>query len=336
MSQLNGDFAAPRFLRNRHVQTLGAALPLWAQNGIVTEAMRIPLLEGGALRASAWWQPGRDAVAAVLVHGVGGSSDSFYMVRAALALYRAGFHVVRLNLRGAGDSIPDAPMLYHAGLIDDPRAALEFVAARPRVRGVALVGFSLGGNVSLKLAAAWRDSPPSYVRGVSTVSAPLDLVETSRVLERWRTLPYRAYVLRKLVWQGVEFARLHPSRAKYDASRLGRLTTIRAYDEEVVAPMHGFSDAHDYYVNASSGPGLADVGVPTLVIHAEDDPMVPGSTVGPWLRSASPAVRTAWSARGGHVGWFSGVGRGDWVNTWAMDRVIAFLHDRAGASGSTR
>ncbi len=159
--------------------------------------------------------------------------------------------------------MPDAPALYHAGLIEDPQVALEAVAKRPGVKDVALVGFSLGGNVSLKLAAAWGAAVPSYVRGVATISAPLDLVEASRALETLRTLPYRGYVLRKLISQGREFARLHPEPSRRTTpSRLLRLRSIRAYDEAVVAPMHGFSDAHDYYVNTSSGPGLADVTAP--------------------------------------------------------------------------
>jgi predicted alpha/beta-fold hydrolase len=140
-----------------------------------------------------------------------------------------------------------------------------------------------------------------------------------------RTLPYRAYVLRALVRQGREFARVHPSRAHYDPARLLRLRTIRAYDDEVIAPMHGFCDAHDYYVQASSGPGLADVGVPTLIVHAADDPMVPEDSVRPWLVRAAPSVRVAWSERGGHVGWFSGVDEGAWVKTWAIERVIEFF-----------
>ena len=329
MSERHFDFTAPRFLRNAHVQTLGAALPLWVKSDPAFESLRIPLSGGGALRARASWHSQGDRTAIVLVHGVGGSSESSYVRRSAIALYRAGFHVVRLNLRGAGDSMPDAPALYHAGLIEDPQVALETIAARERVKDVALLGFSLGGNVSLKLAASWGAAVPTFVRGVATISAPLDLVEASRGLETLRTLPYRRYVLRKLVSQGREFAQMHPSLAKYDASRLGRLRTIRAYDEEVVAPMHGFCDAHDYYVNASSGPGLADVRVRTLVVHAGDDPMVPPESVRRWLRDASPAVRVSWSERGGHVGWFAGVDEAAWTNTWAIDRVVAFLHATA-------
>jgi predicted alpha/beta-fold hydrolase len=321
------EFRPLRFLGNAHVQTIGASLPFFARaaNGMGAEAVRIPLPQGGALHASAHWHAHGDRTAVVLVHGVGGSIEATYMRRAAIAFFRAGFHVLRVNLRGAGESIPDAPLLYHAGLTEDPSVALGFAARRPRVSDVALVGFSLGGNVSLRLAWTWGASPPRYVRGVASISAPLDLVETSRALERLRALPYRAYVLRKLIGQGREFARVHPDRANYDPASLLRLRSIRAYDEAVVAPMHGFSDAHDYYVNTSSGPGLADVTVPTLVIHAEDDPMVPEDSVRKWLRDAAPAVETAWSRRGGHVGWFAGVGEEAWVNTWAVSRVVDFL-----------
>jgi uncharacterized protein len=319
------DFTAPRFLRNAHVQTLGAALPFWSRSELESEARRIPLPGGGALHALSSWHLEGERTAVVLVHGVGGSAESSYVRRAAVALYRAGFHVVRLDLRGAGDSIPDAPLLYHAGLVEDPAVALEAVSKWEGVKGVALLGFSLGGNVSLKLAAHWGARVPSYVTGIATLSAPLDLVETSRALETLQTLPYRGYVLRKLLRQGREFARVHPGRASYDVSRLRRIRTIRAYDEEVIAPMHGFCDAHDYYVNASSGPGLADVRVPTLVVHAADDPMIPEVSVRRWLRDASPAVRVAWSERGGHVGWFAGVREKAWINTWAIDRVVSFL-----------
>ncbi len=282
------EFAAPRVagLGNRHVQTLGAALPLWTRGEPAFEPMRIPIPGGGALHARASWHPdSRLRGAVVLVHGVGGSNRSSYVRRAASAWFGGGFHVVRINLRGAGDSMAVAPLLYHAGLIEDPRVALEAVAQHPGVKNVALVGFSLGGNVSLKLASSWAGSPPPYVSAIASISAPLDLgVETSRALETLRTLPYREYVLRMLVSQGREFARLHPNAARYDVASLQGLRTVRAYDEVVVAPMHGFCDAHDYYVHASSGPGLADVRVPTLVVHAADDPMVPEEVGAPLAR----------------------------------------------------
>jgi len=332
-SRDHADFTVPRLLRNPHLQTLGAALPLYSPprtlGDVEAEAMRLPI-PGGALHAHAWWharqgEQQRERLAVVLMHGLGGSSESKYLVRAAVALYRAGYHVVRLNVRGAGASIADAPLLYHAGLTEDPRVAVDLVSRMPRVRGVAIVAFSLGGNTALKLAGEWRDAPPREVRGIATISAPLDLDTVGRAMERVRTLPYRAYVLRAMVRQGQAFARLRPERVKYDARALPKLRTIRAYDEVVIAPMHGFACARDYYAQESAGPRLQDVRVPTLIVHAGDDPMVPGESVLPWLRRASPSIEVAWSRRGGHVGWFAGVTEARWVNTWAVDRVLAFL-----------
>src|SRR5262249_48009285 len=122
--------------------------------------------------------PGSDPpprTTAIVVHGVGGSSESRVVVRAAASLHRIGLNVVRLNLRGAGESVADAPALYHAGITEDLRACIDAVFADRRVGDVALVGFSLGGNASLKLAGEWGAAYPDRVRGVAAISPPFDL-----------------------------------------------------------------------------------------------------------------------------------------------------------------
>lgn len=285
----------------------------------------------GALHGYAFWHAGKDPrPVVVLVHGVGGSSESRYVVRAAVSLYRAGWHVVRLDLRGAGESIADAPTLYHAGLTEDPRLALEHLAKDPRVSGVALVGFSLGGHVLLCLAGELAEgAAESSLRAVVSISAPVDLTRVTRAIERRRSLPYHQYVLRKLIQQGRAFARTHPTRAKFDASVLRRLRSIRAYDAHVIAPMHGFASAEDYYQRASAGPLLKDIRVPTLIVHAEDDPMVPAEDVHTWLASASSSVEHVVTTRGGHVGWFAALDEASWIDTWAMKETIAFLGKHA-------
>jgi predicted alpha/beta-fold hydrolase len=336
-------FIAPRWLASSHLQTLAAALPLWAPprsfQPAAIETLRIPLPAGGALHASAWWQSsasearptqegrtgGGGVPTAVIVHGVGGSSNSRYVVRAAVSLHRAGWHVLRLDLRGVGDSVADAPNLYHAGLTDDLRIAIGHVAALPRVGNIALVGFSLGGHVALRFAGELGDSDPERLRAVVAISAPLDLSEVTRAFERWRCLPYHRYVLRNLVLQALAFARMHPRRAHYDTGSLSILRTIRAYDALVIAPMHGFASAEDYYERASAGPFIERIRVPTLLVHSEDDPMVPAVTVRAWLGNCPAAVEQAWTQHGGHVGWFGGLSESRWVDTWAMERTHAFL-----------
>jgi uncharacterized protein len=260
-----------------------------------------------------------------VVHGVGGSSGSPYVVRAAVSLYRRGWNVVRLDLRGAGQSIRDATALYHAGLTEDLRVALAFVAKHPEVEGIAFVGFSLGGHVVLRLAGELDASDARPWRASVVISAPVDLVEVVRAIEKLRSLPYQMNVLSSLVRQAAAFARAHPERARYDARSLRRLRTIRAYDALVVAPMHGFASAEDYYVRVSAGPLLRRLTIPTLLLHAEDDPVVPARTMRPWLAEAAPALVQEWTAHGGHVGWITGLGESSLVDTWAMQRADAFL-----------
>src|SRR4029079_13437614 len=111
------------------------------------------------LHACAWWL-GRRAPAVVILHGIAGSKDSHCCMRAAVAFHRSGYHVVRLDMRGAGDSVVDAPSLYHAGLTDDLDRAVRHLADDPRVSGVIVLGFSGGGSQALKLAGEWGDEPP--------------------------------------------------------------------------------------------------------------------------------------------------------------------------------
>jgi predicted alpha/beta-fold hydrolase len=326
MNRTHGAFEAPLWLRNAHLQTLAVAAPFFSPPrsfSAVAEHARIPLPEGGSLHARVYWQDRKVAPAVVIVHGLGGTSQSLYVVRAAVAMHRAGFHVVCLDLRGVGEGLEDAPALYHAGLTEDPRVAAEWVAAQPGVSGVVLVGFSMGGHVSVRLAGELGDRP-GPIRGVVTISAPLDLPAVSRAIGRARSLPYHAYVLRHLVGHALAFARRHPGRTRYDVSRVRRLRTVRAFDETVSAPMHGFASVDDYYLRASAGPFVKSIRVPTLLLHAEDDPMVPPWCVRPWLEDAPGAVLQEWSERGGHVGWFGGFHEEDWVETWAVKKAREF------------
>jgi predicted alpha/beta-fold hydrolase len=319
-------FAAPRWLRSAHVQTLGVTFPFWAPPRSFRqgpEHARIPLPGGGSLHARVFWQD-EPRPAILLVHGLGGTSQSLYIVRAAVALFRAGYHVVCLDVRGAGEGLADAPSLYHAGLTEDLAVTAKWAAADPRTTTVAVVGFSLGGHVAVRFAGEVGDAP-GCVSGVVAISAPLDLHKATQSMERVVSLPYHLYLIRHLVRQGQAFARAHPDKARFDPSRLRRLRRIRAYDETVVAPMHGFASAADYYRRAEAGPFVRHIRVPTLLLHAEDDPMVPPSCVRPWLDKAPSAVEQVWTDRGGHIGWFGGFGERDWVDTWAMRKVREFL-----------
>lgn len=328
-------FRPPRWLKSPHLQTIGAAVPLFSppRSHAVREEeeVRIPLEGGGRLHARAWWAVA-GAPAVVILHGIAGSKDSPCCVRAAVALHRAGYHTVRLDMRGAGDSVVDAPSLYHAGLTSDLDVAVRHIARDPRVSGVLVLGFSGGGSHALKLAGEWGEQAPASVVAVATISAPLDYTRVAARMDGLACLPYRFHVLRGLLDRARAFAEHHPSRAAYRPADLERIRRFRVYDESIIVPMHGFSDVDEYYRAASSGPLLGRVRVPTLVLHAEDDPMVPLETVQPWLPGASPKVEARLSRHGGHIGWLGGLDETSWVKGWATREALSFFSEHAPAA----
>lgn len=323
----------PRWLRSPHVQTLIGAAPLFAppksHEHLATHELRIPVADGkGLLHARAWWQD-EVRTAIVLAHGIGAHGDSRCVLRAAVALHRAGHHVVRFDMRGAGASTVDAPSLYHGGLSSDLEVVVGHVAQDPRVSRVVLFGFSGGGNMALKLAGEWGANVPAHVAGVVSVSAPLDYTVVSPWMDQLGRLPYRLHVLGSLLGSARAFALRHPTRAHYRVEQLKGIRTFRAFDGEIIAPMHGFSDVDTYYERASSGPWLSKITVPTLLVHADDDPMVPKYTVLPWLAKTSAAVRVETSPHGGHIGFFAGFDEESWVTSWATRRALGFIAEHA-------
>jgi uncharacterized protein len=287
------------------------------------EAVRFPI-EGGALHASAWWLSAR-APAAFVLHGIAGSKESHCCVRAGVALHRAGYHVVRVDMRGAGESVEDAPSLYHAGLTSDLDAAVRALTRDPRVEGVVLLGFSGGGSQLLKLAGQWSASPPGGVRALATLSAPLDYTRVAARMDTLACLPYRFHVLRGLVDRARAFLVRHPARAHYRAADLATIRRFRHYDGRIIVPMHGFEDVDTYYWDASAGRWLDRIAIPTLLLHAEDDPMVSIDSVRPWVGRASPSVDVRLSRYGGHLGWLGGVSEATWIKSWAVSETLEFF-----------
>jgi len=131
--------------------------------------------------------------------------------------------------------------------------------------------------------------------------------------------------VRGVVRQAVAFATVHPSRVSYDPVRLRSARTIREYDEQVMIPMHGFDGIDDYYESTSSKRWLSSIRVPTLLLHAEDDPIIPARTVAATLPSASPAVEVEWTSCGGHVGWIDSLR----TPPWSARRVTEFFERAA-------
>ena len=234
--------------------------------------------------------------AVLIVHGLGGSSESGYCKALACAAADRGWSSLRIDLRGADGSGED---VYHAGLASDLAATLRSPALEAYAR-LFVVGVSLGGHATLRLAL----DPVPKLAGVVAVSAPLDLAASCAAIDRRRAFAYRHHVLRSLKASYRALAERHGAGPRVPTSlqTVERIRTIRGWDEHVIVPRHGFADVADYHRSMSVGPHLGALTCPSLYIGSPFDPMVPGHAVLPSLRDAGDALRTVMLDRGGHVG----------------------------------
>lgn len=252
----------------------------------------------------------------LVVHGMGGRPTSHYMVRAADAAWRHGFSTLRLALRGADRQGED---FYHAGLTADLRAALTC----PEIGKHApfyVLGYSLGGHVSLKLAV---EKAVPGIRAVAAVCPPLDLVTTAHALDHEVPAIYRHYVLGglKSIYRQVARRRPVPS----SVWSVLRARTVREWDERAVCPRHGFSSPDEYYETQSVAPRLAHLGVPALIVSAERDPLVPVHTTRATLRHRHEGVDYREVAAGGHVGFPSELDLGFGGNRGLEAQVMSWF-----------
>lgn len=284
------------------------------------------------LLVRATWQAGprEDHPGLVVVHGLGGSDGSAYVLSTGLLAFAHGFHVLRVNLRGCGDGEALCARLYNAGLDTDLVAVLRRLGEI--VPRLAVVGFSLGGNLALLAAGRRRAEIPLAVSCLAAVCAPLDLAACAEALERPINRPYQHYFMRSLR----PGYRRRQARLPhlYEAGRERRTRTVREFDDRITAPYGGFRDAAEYYARSSSGPWLAAIDRPTLVLNSADDPMVPvASTVG-WPLPGDGTVRREVTRSGGHVGF---VGRAQAPGYfWAADQATRFAEETLFAEEGQR
>lgn len=252
-----------------------------------------------------------------LVHGLGGSAESGYLRASAYGLLAAGFAVARVDLRGAGRSGKSCAGLYHAGRTDDLRAVLRRLADEAAT--LALVGFSLGGNLILKLLGEPLEGIP-VVAGAA-ISAPLDLALGTDHLSRVAFGAYERYLTAKM---RRDLARPGSAITAEERARLSRVRGLLDFDNAITAPRNGWQDAAEYYAVNSALGFLSAITLPTLVIHAMDDPMIPAAPYRGVDWAALPTITRAITAHGGHVGFH---GRGSRL-PWYVGRVAEYLGTR--------
>ena len=252
-----------------------------------------------------------------------GSTASGYMLSTADKAFRAGFNVVRVNYRNCAGTEHLTPTLYHGGMSGDVRAVIEELIDRDRLSRLFVAGFSLGGNQVLKLAGEYAGHPPHEVKAVCAISPSIDLRAGSELLMKRRNWIYQRDFLRRLRNRIRAKEKCFPGL--YDSSSLRSIRTIREFDERYVAPAFGFTDADDYYAKASSLPYINRIRIPTLIIHAEDDPFVPFAPLRDSSIAANPYVLLLTPKRGGHVAFISR-NSPDEDRFWAENRVVEFCN----------
>lgn len=237
--------------------------------------------------------PGADT-ALVIIHGLGGSCESYYVIRAACAAYACGYAVLRFNMRGANGSGTD---LYHGGLTRDIHAALRSEALSS-YRRLLLLGYSMGGHMSLN--AATEDCDPR-LRAVAAIHSPLDLDASCVAIDRTRALVYRRFLLRQLF---IDYRALyHRFGGPTPIAEAARIRTFREWDERVTGPVWGFAGAAEYYRSASVAARLSKLQVPALLLAERRDPVVPASVIEPFAERAGASLAVRWTDSGGHVGY---------------------------------
>ena len=264
-----------------------------------------------------WECPGP---AAVMVHGLAGCANAPYVLRIAERLLGQGIRVVRVNLRGAGAGFGLARGIYHAGRSDDLREVVRWLERRIPGSPIAVIGFSLGANLVLKLAAEAADEP---VRGLDCVLAanpPIDLAACANLIRSPRNRLYDWSFARYLC---TAIRNLHDRFPELGPPRLEGVKTVYDFDDRYTAPRNGFGSAAEYYRRCSLNTALARISIPGLIVHAHDDPFVSSEALEQAEKPAHLSVEIV--SHGGHLGYLS---RRPWQGNrrWLDTRLSVWLN----------
>jgi predicted alpha/beta-fold hydrolase len=322
-------------LANGHLQTIvGNYLPRPNFSLISTaETVEVDPTDKSRVLCHCSWQPEpvrANCLAVLLVHGLEGSSNSLYIQGIAARAWNAGCNVIRMNMRNCGGTDALTPTLYHSGLSRDVGEVVDHFARTRGLKSVALVGYSMGGNLVLKLAGEWGNRHPLCC--VATVCPAIDLSAGSDALHEPRNRLYERHFLRGLIRRYRRKAALFPQT--YGTRDIGPIRSIREFDDKIVARYCGFRDAGDYYYRAASARVVDRIAVPTLILSALDDPFI---RMLPETRAALLAnrhVSLIETRHGGHCAYLCG-DRGDDIH-WAEATVMRYLLHVAGEQDGSR
>jgi predicted alpha/beta-fold hydrolase len=323
-------FIPRRGLSNPHAQTLaGNFLPRSSVLPPPEERIfKVHPEDGAQVMCHCHWQSNKqEALTVIIVHGLEGSSESKYVIGTGSKAWSAGMNVVRMNMRNCGGTEQLSPTLYHSGMSEDVGAVTRALIEEDRLQRIALVGFSMGGNLVMKLAGEWgrKGNAPAELIAVAGVSPAMDLAPSADALHELQNRLYEWKFMRGLRRRYKRKAELFPER--YDPKQVEGHRTIREFDHHVTARYSGFTSADDYYTRASSSRVAEFIKVPALVIHSTDDPFI---RMLPETRAkllSNPNVTYLETRHGGHCAFIADANgpNGSSDGRWAERTVIDFF-----------
>ena len=274
----DGHYLDERFVPRRpfiggHAQTVvGNFLP--RRNALPPPEERLIHVEADVqVLCHCHWQANRaPPTTLIIVHGLEGSGDSQYVIGTGSKAWRAGMNVVRMNMRNCGGTEELGPTLYNSGMSADVGVVAETLIREESLQKVAFAGFSMGGNLILKLLGEWGTQAPPQIEAGIGVSPAMDLAASADALHDPANRIYEWCFLRGLRQRIRRKAALYPDR--YDTRYICGVRSLRDFDDQVTARYCGFLDAQDYYTRAASAQFLDRIAVSTLVLHAADDPFI--------------------------------------------------------------
>jgi uncharacterized protein len=327
MTDKKKPFQPHPFLRTGHLQTMAG--PFIPRTFSLPEGVeRLFRVDSETqLKGVCHWQAGKrqDLPVIVTLHGLEGSSESNYCRGIADKAWSRGFHAIRMNQRNCGGTERLTPTLYNSGMSGDYRAVLTELIENDGFQRLFFVGYSMGGNLVTKMAGEFGSAPPKQLSGVAAVCPALDLAACADALERTDNFFYQRHFVKGLMTRYQSKVRLFPQR--YSANGFGSVRTVREFDDAITAPNFGYADAQDYYENVGAKRVIGQVGMPLLLITAQDDPFVPFESFLKARVADNPHVQFVAPEHGGHCGFISRHSGAE--RFWAEERIVEWMAELA-------
>jgi predicted alpha/beta-fold hydrolase len=325
------EFTPLRPLRNAHMMTMAATF--WRRKFPRLPASvprHFEVEPGTKIRGDCHWQENlAQHPTLVLVHGLEGSSESGYILGTAEKAWRAGFNVIRLNQRNCGGTEDLTETLYHSGLSRDIHAVIVELIACDALPEIFAAGFSMGGNLVLKMAGELGDSAPPQVRGFAAVAPSMDLASCAAKLEKAANFLYQRHFVMRLKRRMRYKAKLFPGVYQIDGMR--NIRSVRDFDDVITARYCGFQDAADYYAQSSASQFIAKIRRPTLIVAAQNDPVVPFAAFQNDAVHGNPNITLLAAKHGGHCAFIANQS-GD-ERFWSEARIVDFCREQLQAMG---